>query len=116
MVTNFTHVEMHKYLFDDMLLLDESDDYYFALAFGAYQRGNFVYFLDQACHQKSSPAVTPHCRRKRFGARWPACYTRGGSHSRLGTGPLQHGRRVFVFIIKYFKGNGIEEYISNETT
>ena len=36
MVTNFPHVEMHKYLFDDMWLFDESDDYPLALVFGAY--------------------------------------------------------------------------------
>ena len=36
MVTSFPHVEMLQYLFDDMWLFDESDDYHFALAFGAY--------------------------------------------------------------------------------
>jgi len=39
-----------------------------------------------------------------------------GSLSRQRTGPLQHGRRACVFIIKCFKGNGIAEYISDETT
>jgi len=32
MVTNFPNVEMLQYLFDDMWLFDESDDYHFALA------------------------------------------------------------------------------------
>ena len=36
MVTNFPHVEMLQYLFDNMGMFHESDDDHFALAFGAY--------------------------------------------------------------------------------
>ena len=35
MVTNFPHVEMIQYFFDEIWLFDEGDDYHFALAFGA---------------------------------------------------------------------------------
>lgn len=48
MIVAFPHVETFQYFFDDMLLLDKSNDFHFALTFGAYERIYFVDFLNQA--------------------------------------------------------------------
>ena len=55
MIVAFPHVETFQYFFDDMLLLDKSNDFHFALTFGAYERIYFVDFLNQA------RPVSPEC-------------------------------------------------------
>ena len=66
----------------------------------------------------SSLAICEHHKKELMPESVGRLVTPGGNRSlsRQWTGPLQHGRRACVFIIKCFKGNGIAEYISNETT